>query len=215
MKKISQALTLAASLFALNSYAATFDFIGYADDGLTDDNGTSYSEGSYDPFVAKESGITLTATAAYDSKKAFAYLDEHDAGLGVCKSNLASCGSDDNVQEKETLILSFDKTVSIGNTYFRNKSHGTYFNGFIQLKVDDVLVDSKLYLAHLLNFSAYQGKKFEFINLSYEDDGKKWYTDDFYISTMSVSAVPVPAAAFLMAPALVGFIGLRRKPSKA
>jgi hypothetical protein len=30
-----------------------------------------------------------------------------------------------------------------------------------------------------------------------------------------VSAVPVPAAAFLFAPALLGFMGLRRKATKA
>jgi len=28
---------------------------------------------------------------------------------------------------------------------------------------------------------------------------------------MNVSAVPIPAAAFLFAPALIGFMGLRRK----
>jgi hypothetical protein len=34
------------------------------------------------------------------------------------------------------------------------------------------------------------------------------------LDNVSVSAVPVPAAAFLMAPALIGFIGLRRKAAK-
>jgi hypothetical protein len=32
-----------------------------------------------------------------------------------------------------------------------------------------------------------------------------------YVSTFTVAAVPVPAAAFLFAPALVGFMALRRK----
>jgi hypothetical protein len=42
-------------------------------------------------------------------------------------------------------------------------------------------------------------------------------TDDSYggsLDAVSVSAVPVPAAAFLMAPALIGFMGLRRKAVK-
>ena len=30
-------------------------------------------------------------------------------------------------------------------------------------------------------------------------------------ATLSISAVPVPAALFLFAPALLGFLGLRRK----
>lgn len=35
------------------------------------------------------------------------------------------------------------------------------------------------------------------------------------LDAVSVSAVPVPAAAFLFAPALLGFMGLRRKTAKA
>jgi hypothetical protein len=35
------------------------------------------------------------------------------------------------------------------------------------------------------------------------------------LDAVSVSAVPVPAAAFLFAPALLGFMGLRRKAAKA
>jgi len=34
------------------------------------------------------------------------------------------------------------------------------------------------------------------------------------IELTNVSAVPVPAAAFLFAPALLGFLGLRRKANK-
>jgi hypothetical protein len=36
-----------------------------------------------------------------------------------------------------------------------------------------------------------------------------------YMDVEGVSAVPVPAAAFLFAPALIGFMGLRRKATKA
>jgi len=42
------------------------------------------------------------------------------------------------------------------------------------------------------------------------DDGTRtWHIDD--VSVNSVSAVPVPAALFMFAPALLGFFGFRRK----
>ncbi len=65
-------------------------------------------------------------------------------------------------------------------------------------------------LASILDLSAYTGRVFEFYNLT-SDSG----VDDFYINTMNVSAVPIPAALFLFAPALLGFIGLRRRTNSA
>ena len=42
------------------------------------------------------------------------------------------------------------------------------------------------------------------------DDQIRWNIDSFCVNC-SVSEVPVPAAAFMLAPALLGFLGLRRK----
>jgi len=41
--------------------------------------------------------------------------------------------------------------------------------------------------------------------------GGVFLVDDLSLNGVSVSAVPIPAAAFLFAPALLGFMGLRRK----
>jgi hypothetical protein len=203
-------LFLITLLFSYSANAAYFDFIGYADFGETDDLGTSYSEGSYDPFVAKEDGITLTATGYLigSSTPAYAYLDENNAGLGVCKTNTTSCGADDNAGDGEVLKLDFGQKVQLGNTGFLNNNHQTNFGGFVQLYIDGSYT-TDLYLASSLDLSAFTGQVFEFYNLS-SDVGK----DDFYITGMQVSAVPVPAAAFLFAPALLGFMGLRRKAAK-
>tara|TARA_R110002111_G_scaffold108420_1_gene167139 strand:+ start:1530 stop:2228 length:699 start_codon:yes stop_codon:yes gene_type:complete len=42
-------------------------------------------------------------------------------------------------------------------------------------------------------------------------NGDGIYFDEAYYGTVNTSAVPIPAAAFLFAPALLGFMGLRRK----
>ena len=45
-----------------------------------------------------------------------------------------------------------------------------------------------------------------------DGQGDKDY-DDFIVGVNGVSAVPIPATAFLLTPALLGFLGLRRKKS--
>lgn len=191
--------------------AATFDFAGYADNGVTDDFGTTFSEGVF--TQSTEDGITVNVSgSAYYNQQwnsAYGYLDEGHAGLGLCKT--ASCAGkpDDNVGDGEKLVLDFGQTVNLGQTTFRDKDHGTNFGGFVKLSVDGVF-QTDLYLLGTLDLSAYTGKVFEFYNLT-ADVG----ADDFYINTMNVSAVPVPAAAFLFAPALLGFMGLRRKAKNA
>jgi hypothetical protein len=56
--------------------------------------------------------------------------------------------------------------------------------------------------------SLLEGDKLSFANLGGDNVG-------VLLDDVSVSAVPVPAAAFLFAPALVGFMSLRRKAKKA
>ena len=43
------------------------------------------------------------------------------------------------------------------------------------------------------------------------DDQIRWSIDSFKVSGSPISEVPIPAAAFMFAPALLGFLGLRRK----
>jgi len=50
--------------------------------------------------------------------------------------------------------------------------------------------------------------------LSYNNDGLKGISHVAYFNTSSVSAVPVPAALWLFAPALMGFLGFRRRLTK-
>lgn len=65
-----------------------------------------------------------------------------------------------------------------------------------------------LAFASFLNASGVDTAAFNFDNYS------SIATIELSVLTDNVSAVPVPAAAFLFAPALLGFIGLRRKAAK-
>lgn len=205
-KTIFSLITL---LFSISINAATFDFAGYADTSLQDDNNTSFSEGVF--TTSTEDGITLnvSGTAYYNStwNNAYGYLDEGNAGLGLCRATNCAGTSDDNVNDGEKLVLDFGQVVSLGETVFKNKDHGANFGGSIQLSVDGGAATTlNLSLSNILDLSSFTGKVFEFYNLL-GDSG----TDDFYINTMSVSAVPIPAAVFLFAPAMIGLLGLRRK----
>jgi hypothetical protein len=205
-KTIFSLITL---LFSMSISAATFNFAGYADSNLKDDNNTSFSEGVF--TSSTEDGITLnvSGTSFYNNtwNNAFGYLDAGHAGLGLCKTRNCAGKTDDNVNDGEKLVLDFGQVVTLGETTFKNKDHGANFGGNIELSVDGVFASTlNLNLANILDLSAFTGQVFEFYNLI-ADKG----TDDFYINTMNVSAVPIPAAAFLFAPALIGFMGLRRK----
>lgn len=69
--------------------------------------------------------------------------------------------------------------------------------------------------------SSHNWKVFEFIVAGTGNDKLTFTaigTDDTLggsLDAVSVSAVPIPAAAFLFAPALLGFMGLRRKPKNS
>ncbi len=63
--------------------------------------------------------------------------------------------------------------------------------------------------------SLLENNLFLFAELGMGDDGllEDWRDMDGYASysQLNVSQVPVPAAAYLLAPALLGFVGLRRR----
>jgi len=216
MKKLAVTALLLTS-FSAN--AAIFDFAGYANGTVADGNGTFFSEGNFGS--ATEDGINVVATASretlFGTKKAYSYLDASnrngDAGLGVCYSSDCNGWFDtDQVSDAESLVLSFSKTVTLGETLFRNKDHKTSFGGAVTLSVDGLAVGD-FTLANMIDFSSYNytGTEFTFANkvTSFGDVFDK--KDNFYLSSANVSAVPIPAAAFLFAPALLGFMGLRRK----
>jgi hypothetical protein len=172
----------------------------------------------YASYVRTESAITVTATgtdiSGVSPVAAFAYLDAGNAGLGVCKNlnGSAQCNpsSDDNALQDEALKLTFDQAVRVTDVEFVNGDHGTSFTGTYELIVDGASQGTfNLMALAAINI---KGTVFEFINNSMgamADAGNQ-----FYINVLDAE-VPVPAALFLFAPALLGFFGLRRKATLA
>jgi len=225
MKKIVTLFGLA--FFALGvastGSAATFDFIKYADktaDGLDNAN----NERGFKKYVVTEDNIQLTARGyklsdsvqKWDRKKV--YLDHGHAGLGVCSVGLTddkqcSTPSDDNVTTREMLWFSFDQTVSFDEISFRDGSHGTAFDGnFLMILFSGGHWGKwKSYsLAHLFTLNLI-GEGIAFYNPNKSASNSK----QFYISSMNVSAVPIPAAIWLFGSALLGFTAVRRNAKSA
>jgi len=201
-------LTIGICALFMNSVAqaapVTFDFASIADTAPGE-----YGAPSID-FI--DGSLTLTATATdVDSGSEIynAYLDSGNAGLGVCKvldGNQCSPSSDDNVTEGEVLKLDFNQKITIDDIFFRDGGHGTNFGS----STVDISVDGGAYASYFLaNFvvTGLTGSSFYFANNN-TDTGN---TTDFYIDSLTVSAVPIPAAVFLFAPALLGFMGFRRR----
>jgi hypothetical protein len=205
-------LFLATLLFTATSNAAMFDFANDADtNGERGAPILNFNDGGVNLAVSGTSGY-LAYTPAN------AYLDAGDAGLGVCKvlDMGAQCdpGNDDNVLEGEALHLAFDKEVRLGDVFFKNGQHKTVFDGVLYYMNVTTGLSGLIDLAAIINFD-FLGHGLEFI---FGNEGSDLASSDaknqFYISALNAE-VPVPAAAFLFAPALLGFFGLRRKAKLA
>ena len=164
----------------------------------------------------------------------FAYLDWGTAGLGVCKdsknppagahpgSNTNRCnpGSDDNVTDHEYLEFVFDQDVRVDNLWFNN-NHDFGFDsgdkvtigvGPQAMMIDDAggsfpgtAFDVALGYANGPNgIGAFNVKQGEKLWVAFNNE-------QFYVSAMEVSPVPLPSALWLFGTALVGFVGIGRR----
>ena len=220
-RSVTVAAVSLAVLGAVTSAQASviFDFIQ-----IVADNG----EGPFDndpTGYATQGGITIQATASgFDGS--LAYLDAvafnnppRPAGLGACHGFTGGeppqCdpSSEDNVTDGETLTLSFFSDTALANpltvvldpTFFRDANHfGVFVTGdMIDITDASGLTTYQLPLAGEFT-TPLTGTTFDFT----------WNYTEFYIGSVTVTPIPLPAALPLFLSALVGLALLGRRQRK-
>jgi hypothetical protein len=158
------------------------------------------------------SGIGVTATGFYKDGQA-TVVQDHDngynaayrigAGLGVYHKKATP--SDDNITDKEKLVMTFDRVVKLEALSLRSEGHDTTH---WRSNATFLLNGSALNLAGDLNFGTSNliGKEFTF---AYGGPKK----DQFYLAGMTVSPIPEPEsyAMMLSGLAVMGFVARRRR----
>ncbi len=127
----------------------TFDFLHMANTAANNTDGIagSHGESAWNTLSLSGGGVdgfTLNITGTKTGhNEAFAYLDNNDAGLGVCGDasgavntlrpnnggNLCGPASDDNMTTGEVLSFEFDVDVMIENFWFNNNHDGGFDAG--------------------------------------------------------------------------------------
>ena len=220
-RSVTAAAVSLAVLGAVTSAQASvvFDFIAIV---------AANGEGPFDndpigpPGYATQSGITIQATASGFSGS-LAYLDAvafnpaRPAGLGAChgftEADPPQCSpsSEDNVTSGETLTLSFFSDTALANpltvvldpTFFRDANHNGFFSDGDKINITDASGLTTYQLPLLGEFTTpLTGTTFDFT----------YYNTEFYIGSVTVTPVPLPAALPLFLSALAGlaFVGRRR-----
>ncbi len=181
-------------------------------------------------------GTNVDSALGGISEKPVAYFDHGGAGIGVCQdyytSNLqCKIASDDNVTgplqyqgPAEILSLAFDESLQIDGLLFRNEGHtATFQSGRIKIAVSDGVgtisdaaytsyalqtsLAGSLLGAGLVDLSSFNLTSGDFVHMMFDNQ-------QFYLSGLEVTAIPLPPAVILFGSALLGLGALRRRRMK-
>lgn len=214
------AASLALAVTVTGAQAATLDFLGFTDhvsgesavDGFAALN--PIFDATYVPIAVTAAGYKAAGQTKIDNSY-FAYLDKKEAGLGVCKvlsGTQCNPASDDNLTDGEILGLTFAQDVRITSLSFRGEGHPNEPE-FAVGDLFDVSFDGGVNWATLALKNAQFGSVAFNVNLAKGTEMLLAYNNQqYYLSAMEASPVPVPAAGLLLASALggIGLLGRRR-----
>jgi hypothetical protein len=221
MKKFLLAASLMLTAVSANATVTTFgfDFVNMADSavgaaGHIGETGVQSKLTSIAPTSG--SGVSVSASGAYDNTNAFAYLDAGNAGLGVCKTSNCAGNSDDNLGKNETLTLTFDKAVTFSSISFKDGGHGTTWDSSLSFLINGATVSfANLAGNGVLDSSEASILKtasstWTFTNLNPDANNKQ-----LYISAISGSVSPVPEAEewamMMLGLGMMGFVAKRKR----
>jgi hypothetical protein len=184
------------SMAAGSASAATFNFTG------------SSSDSSSKSFTV--AGITAVATAFREGPLGFLQfagnVTQNGNGLGVASVPDTS-GDIDGFGFKDTLVLTFDQLVNFSLATFGAVDSGDDWDIFVDdgsgafVQVANDITDNPF------NFNDGIVKRIAF--------GADGINDDFRLNSVEVSAVPLPAAGWLLIAGVGGLVAMRRKREAA
>jgi hypothetical protein len=204
----SSGLAAAFVLAGVSAQAATFDF-----DAMGDAYEADYAafadwdavENVLDPYL-EDGGISIiNMTATPDNH--LAYFDGgFKNGLGACEilvSGQNSCAgnSDDNLLPIESVTITFDAVVYLTDLFVYG-NHTDFGDGSIE--INSVLVNIIAGVANLSGLAS--ASSFTFVDVS---------LDGAYLASATVSAVPLPAAGWLLLGGLGGLAAVKRRKKVA
>ena len=226
----STVLSVAFAVGASAASAAVLDFADYIDNvtGETQGDPLVIFDAVHVPIETTANGWTGSQSDSFDDygTAAVAYGDFNTAGLGVCRdpiepsenfsTNECNPSSDDNLQEGEILSLSFSETLFLEGMGSRGEGHPNDSFDATDMFAYSLDLGETWLTAAITLFDPSSDSGFTmFENPILLEAGETilftFENEQYYVSGLSVSQVPLPAAGWLLLGGLGGIAALKRR----